>query len=465
VATIKEVLLPDIGDFKEVEVIEVMVAPGDTLQVDDSLVALESDKATMEVPSVYAGTVRVVHVAVGDKVSEGTPLLTMEAEDAAAEVPPVPQPEPEAAPQAAAQEEAPPSPPGPPIASPAPKVEAAPQAAEPEAGGEEPTRFEEEPTRRPPEVEPLPTIDEAAFAKAHASPSVRRFARELGVSLSQVQGSGRKGRILSSDVQAFVKQRLRKPPAAAPAAAGMALPELPEVDFTAFGEVETRPLSRIQRLSGANLQRNWNLIPHVTQLDKADISELEAFRKSLLSEADKRGVKLTLLAFLIKAVVYALKEFPVFNASLDRNGENLVLKRYYHIGFAVDTPNGLVVPVLRDADRKGLFDIAAELRDLSVKARDKKLTPSDMQGGCFTISSLGGIGGTAFTPIINWPEVAILGVSRSAMEPVYQDGEFVPRLMLPLSLSYDHRVVDGAAGARFTRFLSGLLTDIRRVLL
>jgi pyruvate dehydrogenase E2 component (dihydrolipoamide acetyltransferase) len=314
-----------------------------------------------------------------------------------------------------------------------------------------------------PEPAPPSELDESAFAKAHASPAVRRFARELGVALGRVQGSGPKGRILKQDVQAFVKGELARP--AQGAEGGFAPPAMPEVDFSAFGEVETVQLNKIRRLSGANVYRNWISIPHVTQFDEADITELDAFRKAQAEEASRRGVKLTLLAFLMKAVVSALREFPDFNASLGRGGDSLILKKYFHVGFAVDTPHGLVVPVIRDVDRLSLFDFAERLGEMSARARERKLRPSDLQGGCFTVSSLGGIGGTAFTPIINAPEVAILGVARAAMRPVYRDGQFVPRLLLPFSVSYDHRVIDGAAGARFATYLSALLSDIRRLLL
>jgi pyruvate dehydrogenase E2 component (dihydrolipoamide acetyltransferase) len=310
-------------------------------------------------------------------------------------------------------------------------------------------------------------VDEIGFAKAHASPAVRRFARELGVDLGQVKGSGPKERILKEDIQSFVKQALARPAAAAAAGGGfgLALPAMPAIDFSKFGPVESKALSRIKKISGANLHRNWVAIPHITQQDEADITEMEAFRKQMSDEAQKQGVRLTPLAFLIKACVAALKAFPSFNASLSPDGENLILKRYYHIGVAVDTPNGLVVPVIRDADQKGVLALAKELGEVSGRMRDGKITPADMQGGTFSISSLGGIGGTHFTPIINAPEVAILGVSRSSMKPVFKDGQFVPRLILPLSLSYDHRVIDGAEGARFITYLNGVLSDIRRLLL
>jgi pyruvate dehydrogenase E2 component (dihydrolipoamide acetyltransferase) len=417
------VKVPDIGDFKDVAVIEVLVKPGDTVANEQSLITVESDKATMEIPSPAAGRITEVKLKVGDKVSQGSTILVLEAEDAAPAAPQAkPEPEPAAVPEAAA------------------------------------------PQRPPVPKEP----QEATHAKPHASPSVRKFARELGADLARVRGSGPKGRILHADVQAFVKGALAAVPAA-PAAKGGAqpfdLPAWPEVDFAKFGPVEAKPLTRLQKLSGPNLHRNWVSIPHVTQFDEADITDLEAFRKANTAETEKQGFKLTMLAFLIKACVTALRQHPNFNASLERGGESLVVKKYYNIGVAVDTPDGLVVPVVRDADRKGVFDVARELGEISKLAREKKLKPGDMQGGTFSISSLGGIGGTAFTPIINAPEVAILGVSRSVLRPVWNGKEFAPRLMLPLSLSYDHRVIDGAAAARFTSYLASVLADIRRSLL
>ena len=436
-----EVKVPDIGDFKEVGVIEVLVAPGDRVEKEGSLITVESDKATMEIPSPAAGIVKEIKLKIGDKVAEGSLILILEetAGDAAAL-------------QATAAAAAPVAPSAPaPVAAPAPA---------PAANAEAPVISKADPVP----VEPQdPTV-----SKPHASPTIRMFARELGVDLARVKGSGPKGRITREDVQAFVKGALSAAPAPArPAAGGMPfnLPELPNVDFAKFGPVETRPLSRIKKLSGANLHRNWVSIPHVTQFDEADITDLESFRKSNTADTEKQGFKLTMLAFLIKASVTALRQFPDFNASLDKSGENLVLKKYFHVGVAVDTPEGLVVPVIRDADRKGVFDLARELADVSKLAKDRKLKPGDMQGGTFSISSLGGIGGSAFTPIINAPEVAILGVSRSAMRPVWNGKEFAPRLMLPLSLSYDHRVIDGAAAARFTSYLASVLSDIRRSLL
>ena len=434
----KEVLVPDIGDFKEVEVVEILVKPGDTLAPEQSIISLESDKATMEIPAPGAGVVKAINVKVGDKVSQGSLILTMDAAGAAAAPATAPTPAAVSAPAAAV---------------PAP-VEA--PAAIPEAA-----------------VAPRPVPREGrdeVVAKPHASPSIRKYARELGADLSKVQGSGPKGRILQQDVQAFVKRIVTGASVAAPAAKGggglpFNLPAMPDIDFAKFGPVESKPLSRIKKLSGANLHRNWVSIPHVTQFDEADITDLESFRKQNSQVAEKQGFKLTMLAFLVKASVTALRQHPEFNASLDKSGENLVLKKYFHIGVAVDTPDGLVVPVIRDADRKGVFELAKELADISKLARDKKLKSGDMQGGTFSISSLGGIGGTSFTPIINAPEVAILGVSRSVTRPVWDGKEFVPRLMLPLALSYDHRVIDGASGARFTSYLATVLSDIRRTLL
>ena len=449
-SSITEIKVPDIGDFKEVEVIEILVKPGDSVAKEASLITVESDKATMEIPSPAAGVVKEVRIKLGDKVAEGSMILLLEASEGEA---PAPQP------PKSAEVSAPSAPAPKPAAAPAPATE---PAAVPI------------PILRPAPV-PIEPVAEVAAFKPHASPSVRKFARELGADLAKVKGSGPKGRITQEDVQAFVKGIMTQAPAPAPAPpAGcfvFDLPDWPQVDFAKFGPVESKPLSRIKKLSGANLHRNWISIPHVTQFDEADITELEAFRKESGAASEKQGFKLTLLAFLIKACVTALRQYPEFNASLERGGENLVLKKYFHIGVAVDTPDGLVVPVIRDADRKGVYDLARELAEVSKLARDRKLKPGDMQGGTFSISSLGGIGGTAFTPIINAPEVAILGVSRSAMRPVWAGGkgeaagQFMPRLMLPLSLSYDHRVIDGAAAARFTSYLASVLSDIRRSLL
>ena len=421
-AGIAEVRVPDIGDFKEVPVIEILVKPGDTVKADDALVTLESDKATMDVPAPLSGKVQEMTIKVGDKVSEGTLILTLVTDSAATAI----------APAAAAT----------------PAIAAAAAAPGPAAPGAK-----------------TGTIDEAAFAQAYAGPGVRKLARELGVDLGKVKGSGNKGRILKEDIDNFAKGA---PAAAAgPAGAGIGGIDLlpwPKIDFTKFGAIETKPLSRIKRISGANLHRNWVMIPHVTNHDDADITDLEAFRVQLNKENEKSGVKVSMLAFMIKAAVATLKKFPEFNASLD--GDNLVMKKYYHIGFAADTPQGLVVPVIRDADKKGVIDIAKEMGDLAKLARDGKLKPDQMQGGCFTISSLGGVGGIYFTPIINAPEVAIMGVCRSFWKQVSTDGKTSSwRFMLPLSLSWDHRVIDGASAARFNNHFAGLLADMRRVLI
>ncbi len=433
----KDVQVPDIGDFEEIEVIEILVKPGDTVAKEQSLISLESDKATMEIPSPEAGVVKEIRIKVGDKVSMGSLILTLE--EASGISPDRPATTPVSAPPSAA-----PSPSAPPVV---PGVPVA--AVEPD----------------PVPLEPR----DPATSLPHASPSIRKFARELGVDLSRLKGTGTKGRILQEDVQAFVKGIMAGSASRAPAAKGgglgFNLPAWPDVDFAKFGPVEVKPLSRIQKLSGPYLHRNWVSIPHVTQFDEADITDLEAFRKSQTVETEKNGFKLTMLAFMIKACVTALRKYPQFNASLDKTGENLIFKKYFHIGVAVDTPGGLVVPVVRDADRKGVFDLARELAEISKVAKDGKLKASDMQGGTFSISSLGGIGGTFFTPIINAPELAILGVSRSAMRQVWNGTEFAPRLILPLSLSYDHRVIDGAVAARFTTELAKILSDIRRTLL
>jgi pyruvate dehydrogenase E2 component (dihydrolipoamide acetyltransferase) len=446
-----EVKVPDIGDFKEVEVIEVLVKPGDTVAVDQSLITVESDKASMEIPSSQAGVVKELKVKIGDKVAEGTLVLMLETEGAAA-APAAPVPAPAAAPAPAPAAAAPAAPA--PVAAPAPAAPAAASAPAPAAAASAP-------------------VASANGIKPHASPSIRKFARELGVDLTQVKGSGPKGRITQQDVQGYVKGVIAGGAAAAAAPApaakgsgvGLDLLPWPSLDFAKFGATELQPLSRIKKISGPNLHRNWVMIPHVTQYDQADITELEEFRKSANAAMAKSGVKLTMLAFVIKASVAALKKFPVFNSSLDAKGENLILKQYYHIGFAADTPNGLVVPVVKDADKKGVAQIAQEMGELSAQARDGKLKPADMQGASFTISSLGGIGGTAFTPIINAPEVAILGLSKSEFKPVWDGKQFVPRLMMPTSLSYDHRVIDGAMAARFTVYLSEVLGDMRKTLL
>jgi pyruvate dehydrogenase E2 component (dihydrolipoamide acetyltransferase) len=437
-ATTREISVPDIGDFKEVAVIEILVKAGDAVRPEQSLITVESDKATMEIPSPAAGVVKELRVKAGDKVSQGSLILLLDAADGAPAAP------------------APKKPPDPVAVASASPMPARAVPAAPVVPIGRPESAPRELARAPDSV-------------PHASPSVRRFARELGVDLLRVRGSGPKGRITQGDVQEFVKGVMRGAPAVPAVAARtgltLDLPEWPEVDFAKFGPVEAKPLSRIRKLSGKFLHRNWVSIPHVTQHDEADITDLEAFRKENAQVAEKGGFKLTMLAFLVKASVNALKEFPEFNASLDKTGDNLIIKKYYHIGVAVDTPDGLLVPVIRDADRKGVFDLAKELAEISKAAREKKLKPDAMRGGTFSISSLGGIGGTSFTPIINAPEVAILGVARSQMRPVYRDGAFVPRLMLPLSLAYDHRVIDGAAGARFTSYLASVLSDIRRTLL
>ena len=424
-----EVKVPDIGDFKDVPVIEVLVKAGDTVKAEDSLVTLESEKATMDVPSPSAGVIKEMKVKLGDKVSEGNVIAIIESAGAAT------------APARTAPVEG--------AAAPAPPP--APAAASPD---------------RPPSSAPAaaaPRIDSDSFKKAHASPSVRALARELGVDLSRVKGTGPKDRVLQEDVQKYVKQVMSGAAASPAGGAALSLLPWPQIDFAKFGPIESKPLSRIKKISGANLHRNWVMIPHVTNNDDADITDLEALRVTLNKENEKAGIKVTMLAFLIKVCVSALKKFPEFNASLD--GDNLVFKQYYNIGFAADTPNGLMVPVVKNADQKGVLAIAKEMGELSAKAREGKLGPADMQGGCFSISSLGGIGGTYFTPIINAPEVAILGVCRSSMRPVWDGKQFVPRLILPLSLSYDHRVVDGAAAARFNTYLIALLGDMRRSLL
>ena len=435
---INEIRVPDIGDFKEIPVIEILVKPGDVVKAEDSLVVLESDKATMDVPSPAAGTVQSVAVKLGDRVSQGSVIITLAAADASTpavvSTAPIPAPMPTAA-------------------APAPTPVDAPARIE-----------------TPATPSPVPSTNDANVStnKAHASPSVRRFGRELGVDISKVPGTGLKGRIQREDVETFVKGVMARvsagvlPQGSAPGGAGFNLLPWPRIDFTKFGPVESKPLSRIKKIAGANLHRNWVMIPHVTNHEEADITELEAFRVELNKEQEKDDVKVSMLSFLIKACAAALKRFPNFNASLD--GDNLVLKHYCHIGFAADTPNGLVVPVIRNADQKGVVEIAKEIAELARLARDGKLKAEQMQGGCFSISSLGGIGGTFFTPIINAPEVAILGVCKSFMKPVWDGKAFMPRLTLPLSLSWDHRVIDGAEAARFNVYLAQLLADMRRTL-
>ena len=450
-----EVRVPDIGDFKDVPVIEVFVKPGDIVKPDDPIATLESEKATMDVPAPIGGVVEGVRIAVGDRVSEGTPLVTLKTAQTGAEP---------------ASRDVPPSAPSnfdravPPIAGEATAKPAKP--ARDERVPEGATRPVERPDVQP-QAGAAPGVSTPGHA-AHASPSVRKFARELGVDIERVTGSGPKGRILHGDVQQFVKSVLSAPASALQAPAGggaLAVLPWPQVDFAKFGDIERKPRSRIKKISGANLARNWVMIPHVTQFDDADITELEAFRVAINKENEKSGAKLTMLAFLIKASVAALRTYPDFNASLDADGESLVYKKYFNIGFAADTPSGLVVPVIKAADSKGVLEIAKEMAELSAKARDGKLAPADMQGGCFSISSLGGIGGTMFTPIINAPEVAILGVSRNLTKPVWDGKQFAPRLILPLSLSYDHRVIDGAEAARFIVYFAKVLADFRRVLL
>ncbi len=459
------VAIPDIGDFEDVEVIEVLVAVGDTVEEEEPLITLESDKAAMDIPAPRAGRVAEILVTVGDKVSAGSIIATIDTAETKSAT----------------------------TAKTTPYVETVPSEDTERSVSEghliatiaavSENRSDGEPAARAvvgaeanaavcqaaPGAEPTvrPVAPEGArvgpSSRAYASPSIRKFARELGVDLTLVSGTGRKGRIIKSDVQAFVESAISDSRTSAPG--GLAFTQSPAVDFSKFGPVETQVLSKIKRLTGQNLHRSWISVPHVTQFDEADITELEAFRKSKLADAQIHGVKLTLLAFLLKALVVVLNKYPDFNASLSADGASIIHKKYFHIGMAVHTERGLVVPVIKNADQKGLYELAGEIRELSVKARNKQLKPMDMQGGCFTISSLGGVGGTAFTPIINTPEVAILGISPSVMKPVYSDGEFIPRLMLPYALSFDHRVVDGVAGAEFTRHLGVVLSDIRHILL
>jgi pyruvate dehydrogenase E2 component (dihydrolipoamide acetyltransferase) len=453
-----EVRVPDLGNFKDVAVIDVLVKPGDSVAIDTPLVTLESDKAAMDVPSTASGVVEKVHTTKGGKVNTGDLLATLKANGAQTDSAPAPAPA--AAPVAAAPA-APPAPrPAAPAQPAAPPRPAAPPAAAP-GGKMTPRSLLGVPTSYRSDLAP---IDEPGFSRAHAGPSVRKFARELGVDLARVTGHGFKDRITHDDVKTFVKGALAGGGGGGTDTARPAPPAVPTVDFAQFGPTALEPLTRIQRISGPRLHSSWVNIPHVTQFDVADITDLEQLRAGLKDKAQAAGVKLTPLAFVMRACVKALQEFPRFNSSLDADGANLIVKKYLHMGFAADTPNGLVVPVVRDADRKDVYELARHLGALSEKARAGKLPPADMQGGCFTISSLGGIGGTAFTPIINAPEVAILGVSRSSMQPVYRDGGFVPRLMLPLSLSYDHRVIDGAMAARFTTYLAQTLADARALL-
>ena len=464
--TFREVVVPDIGNFDSVDVIEILVKAGDVIAKDDSLLTVESDKASMDIPAPFAGTVKEVKLKVGDKIAQGHLVLTLEAEvnqitESKA-----------ASPEANTQADSSPA-----IAKPAPElpiietVIAAPTPPAPILPT--PSRPAPEPAAKiQPTHQPLP-VGESVVVNggkvSHASPSVRKFARELGVNLALLKGSAPKNRITETDVQTYVKNELAKPRSENMGAGlgSLATLPMPVIDFSQFGEIETKPLSRIKKISGANLHRNWVTAPHVTQFDEADITDLEEFRKSMMADAEKRGVKLTMLAFLIKASVNALKAYPNFNSSLAPDGDSLILKNYFNIGFACDTPDGLVVPVVKDVQSKDVLDIARDLMELSTKARERKLKIEEMQGGCFTISSLGGIGGTMFTPIINCPEVAILGVSRASMQPVYDKttNGFEPRLILPMSLSYDHRVVDGADGARFTSHMRMMLSDVRRLLL
>lgn len=461
---LKEILVPDIGAYSKVDVIELLVKVGDTIAKEAALITLETDKATMEIPSPFAGVVKSLQVKVGDKVSQGDLILTLETEDAGAEGTTKSE-----APKTSAPEEEKRS-------SEAPKkLKEAEKAQETEkAQAVEPSKTSTTEKTITSYPSPVPQAgeawDESKNKFAHAGPGVRRFARELGVDLSRIEGTGRKGRILQSDVQIYVKNALKQlqggggASAVAAESLGFSIPPWPEVDFAQFGPITKEPLPRIKKLSGSYLHRNWIRVPHVTQFDEADITDLEQFRKESQNLAEE-GVKLTPLVFIMKAVTASLQAFPYFNASLNANGTDLILKKYFHIGVAVDTPNGLVVPVVRDVDQKGLFQLAKELGEISQKARKGQLKAQDMQGSSFSISSLGGIGGTAFTPIINVPDVAILGVSRAQIKAIYKDNTFVPRLMLPLSLSYDHRVIDGAEAARFSSFLTKQLSDIRRLLL
>jgi len=428
-----EVKVPDIGDFDSVEIIEILVSVGDQIAEEDSLITVESDKASMEIPSSHAGTIKEIKVNIGDSIAEGAVVVVIEASAAA-----------EAAPSATVTE--------------APKEEVAAPTKVPEPAPVAAIKVEARPS-------PTANIDPVSFKNAHASPSVRKFARELGVDLSKVGGTARNSRIVKDDVQAFVKKVMSSGGVSVNGGSALGVEPMPEIDFSQFGEVEIKPLSKINKLTGKFLHRNWVTIPHVTQFDEADITSLEAFRKQSNKEYEKEGVKFTMLSFIMKAVAAGLKKYPRFNSSLEPSGENLILKNYFNVGVAVDTPDGLVVPVIRDVDKKSLVEISRELREISGKARDKKLKPSDMQGGSISISSLGGIGGTKFTPIVNAPEVAILGVSKAEMKPVWNGSEFEPKLMCPLCLSYDHRVIDGADGARFITYVSSILADARRLLL
>jgi len=458
VAELKTINLPDVGDFDEIEIIEVLIVPGDEIAEEDSIIVLESDKATMEIPSPYAGTVKSVLVRVGDRVSEGTEIASIESSTPVSEEKEIPAETVDAEKENISQQ--------PVVEEPETSEEA--KTTQPEIAESAVTAPAQESvpgkTRKPPPGGSLTELEDKAGKLVHASPSIRRHARELGVNLDQVIGTGSKGRILKEDVKAYIKAAMST--VGSGAVGGLSVSAVPEIDFSKFGEIEVVPLNRIKKISAAHLHRSWVTVPHVTQFEEANITDLEAFRKSLAKDAEKKGIRLTLLVFMMKAVVSSLKAFPDFNASLEGSGERLILKKYFHIGVAVDTPNGLVVPVIRDVNQKGLYDLATELAATAERAREGKLSPAEMQGGCFTISSLGGIGGTQFTPIVNAPEVAILGIAKAKMQPVYAaDGSFAPGLILPLALSYDHRVIDGAQGARFTSHLSQVITDIRRVLL
>ncbi len=439
---IEQIKIPDIGDFDAVEIIEVLVSEGDTVAEDDSLLTLESDKATMEIPAPMAGTITKLVVSVGDKVSEGDHVIDMEVTAAA--------PAAEKPAEAPAKAEAPKAEPAPVAAkaAPAPKAEPTPSPAAVAAASK-------------------PVNSQSMGAKSHASPSVRAFSRKLGVDLNAVSGTGPKGRILQTDVEAAIKAVMsgQKPAPGQAMTGGAGIPPVPEIDFSQFGETETEELGRIKKISGKFLHTSWLNVPHVTQFDECDITEMDQFRKDMKATAEKQGVKLTPLVFVMKAVVKALQDFPSFNASLSADGQSIIKKKYYNIGIAVDTPNGLVVPVVKDVDKKGIYDLSCDLMEISAKARDGKLSPADMSGGCFTISSLGGIGGTQFTPIVNAPEVAIMGLSKAKMQPVWNGNEFVPRLVMPFSVSYDHRAIDGAEGVRFTTTVGQYLTDLRQLIM
>lgn len=444
---IQEVLVPDIGSFKDVEIIEVLVSVGDTIAVEDSLITIESDKSSMEIPSPVAGVIKELKVKVGDRISEGSLVVMMEVAGIV-----------ETQNLASLQQQ--------PVSAPTPTTTVETQNLASLQQQPVPTSTTTVETQNLASLR-QPHSPKLDFSKAYATPSVRKFARELGADLNKVKGSGRKGRITQDDVKAYIKDVMSMggvPGRSAATGNTLGVAPMPDIDFSQWGAIETVPLSRINKLTGEFLHRNWVHIPHVTQFDQADITDLEAFRKQLNEENAKSGMKITPLVFIMKAVVAGLKAYPRFNSSLDAKGENLIRKSYYNVGVAVDTPDGLVVPVFRDVDKKSIMQLSEELKEMSVKARDKKLKPADMQGGCFSISSLGGIGGTKFTPIVNAPEVAILGVSKSDIQPIWNGKEFAPRLMLPLSLSYDHRVIDGADGARFTTYLAKMLGDIRRLL-